>query len=146
MYEVPYWIAGLAVPDIVSHLADHGLDCEGPRPRGETMSSWECRPPSKAGGVEREVSIVGQDRERIRSVTARVSGDDSGMPPEEAAADFLGFVATLPYEGADPARGGAVGEGERDLRREADHRNRELRALQRRTSANLADHRCRGLS
>jgi hypothetical protein len=106
MYEVPYWIAGLAVPDIVSHLADHGLDCEGPRPRGETMSSWECRPPSKAGGVEREVPIVGQDRERIRSVTARVSGDDSGMPPEEAAADFLGFVATLPYEGADPARAG----------------------------------------
>ncbi len=101
MYEVPYWISGLSIPEISSHLADHGLECEGPYPHGETMSSWECRPPSAAGGVEREVSIVGQDAERIRLVTARISSDNE-MPSEEAAADFLGSVAALPYEEANP--------------------------------------------
>ncbi len=103
MYEIPYWIAGLTVSDIASHLAERGLSCEGPTPRGETMSSWECRASSDAEGIEREVSIVGQDPERVRSITATVSGDGR-MPPEEAAADFLGFVAVLPYEGADPAQ------------------------------------------
>src|SRR5215208_3810129 len=38
-----------------------------------------------------------------RSVSARISGE-GGMPSDEAAADFLGFVATLLYEGAEPAR------------------------------------------
>jgi len=103
MYEMPYWISGLTIPEISSHLADHGLECEGPYPRGETMSSWDCRPPSAAGSLEREVAIVGQSPERIRTVTARLS-DQNEMPPEEAAVDFLGFVATLPYEGADPGQ------------------------------------------
>jgi hypothetical protein len=66
------------------------------------MSLWECRPSSGAESIEREVSIVGQDPEQIRSITATVSGDR--RPPEEAAADFLGFVAALSYEGAEPAR------------------------------------------
>jgi len=101
MYEMPYWISGLSMPKILSHLADHGLECEGPYPLGETMNSWECRPPSAAGEDRREVSIVGQDSEHIRLVTARISRDDE-MPAEEAAADFLGFVAALPYEEANP--------------------------------------------
>ncbi len=103
MYEIPYWIAGLTVPDIASYLSERGLSCEGPTPRGETMSSWECRASSQSGNVEREISIVGQDPERVRSVTATVYGDGR-MPPEEAVADFLGFVAALPYEGAEPAQ------------------------------------------
>ena len=70
MYEIPYWISGMTVPEIISHLADHNLDCEGPYPRGETMSQWECRPPSNADGVEREVTIVGQNPEQIRLVVA----------------------------------------------------------------------------
>lgn len=103
MYEEPYWIAGLTVPDIVSHLSQRGFSCERPTPRGETMSSWECKAPLNAEGVRREISIVGRDPERIRSVTATVSGE-GGIPPEEVAADFLGFVVTLPYDGAEPAR------------------------------------------
>jgi hypothetical protein len=103
MYEIPYWISGMTVPEIISHLADHNLDCEGPYPRGETMSQWECRPPSNADGVEREVTIVGQNPEQIRLVVATISGDGE-MPPEEEAADFLGSVAALPYEEADPGQ------------------------------------------
>jgi hypothetical protein len=104
MYEQPYWIAGLTVPDVVNHLSRRGFSCEGPAPRGETMHSWECMAPSNAEGVQREVSIVGRNPEGVRSVTATVSGAEGGMPPEQAAADFLGFVAALPYEGAEPAR------------------------------------------
>ncbi len=103
MYEVPDWIDGLTVSDVASHLAQHGLNCEGPSPRGETMRSWECKAPSDAEGIEREVSIIGQDPDRIRLVTATVSRDDEA-PPEEAAADFLGYVASLSYEGANPAQ------------------------------------------
>ena len=103
MYEQPYWISGLTVPDVVSHLSRRGLTCEGPAPRGETMDSWECRAPSDAEGLQREVSIVGRDPGWVRSVRARISSAGD-MPSDEAAADFLGFVATLLYEGAEPAR------------------------------------------
>ncbi len=103
MYEQPYWIAGLTVPDVVSYLNERGLTCEGPAPRGETMRSWECKAPSNAESVEREVSIVGRDAEHIRSVTATVSGEGA-IPSEEDAGDFLRFAAALPYEGAEPAR------------------------------------------
>jgi len=103
MYEQPYWISGLTVPDVVSYLSPRGLTCEGPAPRGETMDSWECRAPSDAEGLQREVSIVGRDAGRVRSVSARISREGD-MPSDEAAADFLGFVATLLYEGAEPAR------------------------------------------
>jgi hypothetical protein len=54
--------------------------------------------------IRREVSIVDREPEEVRSVTATVSGDEGGIPPEQAA-DFLGFVAALPYEGPEPAAG-----------------------------------------
>lgn len=64
--------------------------------------------------IRREVSIVGREPEGVRSVTATVSGDEGGIPPEQAA-DFLGFVAALPYEGAKPAAGEPVDGRERLL-------------------------------
>jgi hypothetical protein len=45
----------------------------------------------------------GRDTERVRSLSATVSGKD-GMPPKEAAVAFLSVVTTLPYDGAEPAR------------------------------------------
>ncbi len=130
MYEQPYWIAGLAVPDVVDHLSQHGLVCDECASRGETMRSWECKAPSNAEGVRREVSIIGRDSEGVRSVTATVSGDEGRMPPERAAADFLSFVAMLPYEGAQPARARQWVVENGHLRRKANHWKREPRTLE----------------
>ena len=63
---------------------------------------------SNAQGVRCEVSIVGRDNEGVRSVTATVSGEGE-MQPEQAAADFLGFVAALPYEKGHNPRGRGSG-------------------------------------
>jgi hypothetical protein len=43
MCEEPFWISGLTVSALLDHLKLHGLECEGSRPRGETMSQWECK-------------------------------------------------------------------------------------------------------
>lgn len=103
MYEQPYWIAGLTVGEVLDRLKERGLSCEGPAPRGETMSAWECKGSSAETEVGYEVSIVGRDAERVRSVTAKVRSEGR-VPPEEVATDFLAFVASLPYEGARSAR------------------------------------------
>jgi hypothetical protein len=103
MYEQPYWIAGLSAPEVLDRLKERGLSCRGPTPRGETMSAWECKGSSRESDASYEVSIIGRDAERVRSVTARVRSE-RGMPPEEVATGFLAFVASLPYEGAQSAQ------------------------------------------
>lgn len=72
MYEQPYWIAGLAATEVLDRLKERSLSCEGPTQRGETMSIWECKGSSRESDASYEVSIVGRDAERLRSVTARV--------------------------------------------------------------------------
>ncbi len=103
MYEQPYWIAGLTVPEVLDRLQERGLSCEGPTPRGETMSTWECEGSSDENNASYQVSIVGRDAEHVRSITARV-GSEGGVPPKALATDFLAFVASLPYEEAQLAQ------------------------------------------
>lgn len=96
MYEQPYWIEGLKTSEMLARLAERGLSCEGPIQRGETMSDWECEGYSEEDGVRYRASVVGRD-EDVRLVAASVEGE-AGPPPDEAAMDFLAFVASIPYE------------------------------------------------
>lgn len=103
MYEQPYWIAGLTVLEVPDRLKERYLSCEGLTPRGETMNVWECEGSPGENDAGYEVSIVGQGAECARTVTAKVGGE-GGVLLEEVAMDFLTFVASLPYEGAQLAR------------------------------------------
>lgn len=98
MREGPFWISGLTVSALLDRLKLHGLECEGPQPRGETMSQWECKGNSE--DAQYEVSIVGQDSERVRLVEARVS-TASGVPSRDSAAEFMAFVVSIPYGESD---------------------------------------------
>lgn len=137
MYEQPYWIADLTTIEVLDRLQERDLSCEEPAPRGETMSIWECKGSSE--GHSYEVSIVGRDDERLRSVTARV-GSDGGEPPEEVATDFLAFVASLPYEGSQATQaqqwvresagsGGKLNLGNTNLELLSEERSRVLRIV-----------------
>lgn len=61
------------------------------------LMTWE------SAGATYRVDVVGSSAEEIR----RVAASFLGVPPHATAAhgiDFLGFVATVPYQGAEPAR------------------------------------------
>lgn len=139
MYEEPYWISGLAVPKIIDGLQECDLFCEGPTPRGETMSAWECKGSAEEHEASYEVSIVGRDAEHVRTVTAKV-GSRGEMPSEEVATDFLAFVASLPYEGGQSAQaqqwvresagsGGKLSLGNANLELSSEEKARVLRIV-----------------
>jgi hypothetical protein len=94
----PQFIRGLAAVDITGNLEDLGFECDGPH-QLQTLQEWVC----ERGTFSPDnifVSVLGASASQIRSVDAsylHVSGDLS------AAADFLGFIATIPYEDASPA-------------------------------------------
>lgn len=96
MREEPFWISGLTVSALLDRLKLYGLECEGPHPRGETMSRWECEGGLGSESTRYEVVIVGQDAEHIRLVEAKVSSRN-GVPPRDDAAEFMAFVASIPH-------------------------------------------------
>ncbi len=53
--------------------------------------------------IEFVVEVQGTDPTRIRTVDATVL-QYQAQPTDAIAAEFLGFIATLPYDNADPAR------------------------------------------
>jgi hypothetical protein len=71
------------------NLKKRGFDCTGPS-QSRDVWQWRC----KLGGES--VLVEGFGPERIRRVEAQAAGAST-------ASAFLGYVATLPYEGSDSA-------------------------------------------
>lgn len=95
-------IAGLAPVDVTVNLRNKGLECSGIRP-GKELHSWHCKStPAEGGGFfEHSVEVWGPSTAAVSSVNATVL--QYARPSDDLAGTFLGYVATLPYEGALPA-------------------------------------------
>lgn len=99
MTLAPRWLPELAVPDVTVALAARGFAC--PKARwGQTMWLWDCTWSSPL--AEYRVSLMGADAAHLREVHADILNFGQGLTGEVAGA-FLGFMATLPYAGADHA-------------------------------------------
>lgn len=93
-------IPGLAVMDVRGFLNGSppdriAFDCPGTVPGGGLIT-WRCTSTS-GGPAAYEVKIVGDDPRTIRSVTATAYN-----APDDAAAEFLSYVASLAVEETDP--------------------------------------------
>lgn len=110
--DVP--IPGIAAADIKLNLQKLGLKFTGPRPAKDAVSGFEGYLDDGEGidpdtGVTLSCSITAIDPLKIKYVTFRVYGADVAgiLPPEyfiAVAKGFLGYTATLPYDGAEPAK------------------------------------------
>lgn len=89
----PGSIPGLTAADIKLNLQDRDFTCDGPRSDATGGGiSYSCTSPGY------RVYIHGSGVTNIDSVTAFALGDDA------TAASFLGYLASVPYRGADQAR------------------------------------------
>jgi hypothetical protein len=79
------------------NLEKQGLDCKGPT-KLQTLVEWVCE--NSVGDID--VSMLGRDPTHIRSIDATFFAF-SAAPSDARAADFLGFLATVPYDDASPA-------------------------------------------
>ncbi len=95
-------IPGLNAADIKLNLQSRGFKCTGPT-AGKSMVTWDCTSSQAQGLVEFQVSFMGADPAQIRMVDA-MAFQFSQQPSDQAIVPFLGYVATLPYDGADPPR------------------------------------------
>lgn len=95
----PEWLPGLQSGDIKVNMERRGLQCKGPT-AGKTVSLWTCS--LQRGDVEYRIDFMGTPT-RIRSVSAAVM-QYGARPSDNVAAEFLGFAATLPYDGANPSQ------------------------------------------
>ena len=93
----PPTIPGLSSAEVRLALENQGLDCNGPS-TGENLMKWTCV--GVYGGAELEVQMQGASPTSIRSVKAMVA---SPSTDDALAADFLGYVSTVPYEDGAPA-------------------------------------------
>lgn len=93
-------IPGLSPVDVTVNLKNKGLDCTGIRP-GKELHSWACKGPNAtAGVVEFAAEVWGPSVGSVSWVNAQVF--QYVQPTDEIAATFLGYVSTLPYDGAQP--------------------------------------------
>lgn len=111
-------IPGLTVADVKLNLQDSGFECSGPAAgRGGTgILVWTCEQDGEV--VSYRVEVWGESATSVRNVTSTVTwfGTESG---EMVFDEFLGYMATLPYErsSAEKAQAWVTGrsEGESDF-------------------------------
>ncbi len=82
------------------NLQQRGLTCTGPASLADGIS-YTCTGTNGAGTIEWRVDMIGSSPTVIRSVDATVLWYGSG-DGDAAFDDFLGYIATLPYDGAQP--------------------------------------------
>jgi hypothetical protein len=95
---IPTTIPSLYPVDVYGNLKDRGFGCEGPAQVGGE-SVWHCT--SSDTRAKYTVEILGPDASSVRLVEATVLSFDPSTT-NETASDFLGYVATVPYEGSNP--------------------------------------------
>jgi hypothetical protein len=101
------WIPGLTNLDVTGNLeaSPRNMNClrvpEFDSPTGR-RSGWSCR--STVGGIiTLRVDTVSASEVQVERVLAAVAVSAGTVSQaDDAARSFLGYVATLPYQGADP--------------------------------------------
>lgn len=97
-------IPGLAAVDIYGNFRDRGFTCVGPKgpvsDDPDRMIWWECADESNSHSFT--VEVFAYSPTRIISVEAW-SASLTGSGATALAKPFLGFAASLPYDGSSPA-------------------------------------------
>jgi hypothetical protein len=93
-------IPGLTPQDVYLNLENRGFKCSEPELIGpDNEVRWTCE--KKGANGEYLVEINSSDANSVRLVEAWVISDDPARA-DGLAQDFLGYVATVSYEGAQP--------------------------------------------
>jgi hypothetical protein len=93
-------IPGLTPQDVYLNLENRGFKCSEPELMGpDNEVRWTCEKQEANG--EYLVEINSSDANSVRLVEAWVISDDPARA-DALAQDFLGYVATVPSEGAQP--------------------------------------------
>jgi outer membrane biosynthesis protein TonB len=96
----PSNIPGLTPQDVYLNLENKGFKCSEPKLMGhQNEVRWTCEKQEAQG--EYLVKIDSSDANSVRLVKARVISHDPARA-DALAQDFLGYVAKVPYEGAQP--------------------------------------------
>jgi outer membrane biosynthesis protein TonB len=96
----PSNIPGLTPQDIYLNLENRGFKCSEPELMGpEDEVRWTCERQEAQG--EYSVEIRSKDANSVRLLKAKVVSNDPARA-DALAQDFLGYVARVPYEGAQP--------------------------------------------
>lgn len=93
-------IPGLTAADVKLNVEERGLTCTGPDPLEDGIT-YTCSASSTDGNTQWQVELFGSDPTTIRSVIATVLWSGAGSA-DPAMDDFLGYIATLPYDGSTP--------------------------------------------
>ena len=96
----PRNIPGLTPQDVYLNLEEKGFECSEPelmRPEDEVR--WTCERQEAKG--EYVVEISSKDANSVRLLEAKVTSHDPARA-DALAGDFLGYVARVPYDGAQP--------------------------------------------
>jgi hypothetical protein len=96
----PRNIPGLTPQDVYLNLENRDFKCSEPELMGpDNQVRWTCEKQEANG--EYLVEINSSDANSVRLLEARVISSDPAHA-DALAQDFLGYVATIPYEGAHP--------------------------------------------
>jgi hypothetical protein len=96
----PRNIPGLTPQDVYLSLENRGFRCSEPEVMGtENVVRWTCERQEATGRYL--VEIDSKDANSVRLLKAWVIADDPARA-DALAGDFLGYVARVPYEGAQP--------------------------------------------
>ncbi len=93
------YLPGVTIGFVYTNLGHRGFACTGPKV-GKSSLSWLCK--ERGRSADYEVLVVGKDDLRIRFITAIAFLRSGSL--SDVVAPFFSFVATLPYQGAQPPR------------------------------------------
>ncbi len=93
-------LPGLQTTDITASLIEKGFTCSDPR-KGELYYYRSCKE-TETGIYEMVAEIYGRDRFTVDYVNAQVL-QFTAVPSDGISTPFLGYIATLPYDGAVPS-------------------------------------------
>ena len=97
----PSFIQGLTRVDVTINLERRGFQCSGQQFMRNRVA-WVCRSAALDGSYEFTVDIQGASSTQIDFVNA-IALNYGSRPTEQVAVDFLGYIASVPYEGSRPA-------------------------------------------
>lgn len=91
---------GIYAVDVYGNLESKGFSVEKLRDSTLGLSAWYCS--MTQGNTVYKVDASGESETKVSNVRATITGDINSI--DSKAAEFLGFVASLPYEGSSPNR------------------------------------------
>lgn len=95
--RIPAAVPGLWPRDVTGNMEDRGFACTDVR-EGELYYVWSCTRSLEA--VMLQVDVYGRSLTSVDLIEATIL--QFNTPDDSLSAEFLGFVSTMPYDGADP--------------------------------------------